>query len=174
MVGDRLLGRAHGAQCPVRAIEQSRCCDPAGAPFHWDDYQERDGTRAVENELDDALQDDCETQYEYELRRGEIEALKARASAGELSSEDEIVPVRRHPLLWELRWEFGGRPFRLYHGEPKVYPRLLLALRYHWKRTDESQDEIEARQEEHMDVAAGRHDDWLSRHPFSPTSPPTI
>ena len=149
----------------MRAIAKSRCCTPGGAPYHWCDYVERDGTRVVENELDESLQDGCATQYEYEVRRGEIEALKARASGGELASEDEILPVRRHPLLWELRWHFGGRPFRLYHSEPRAFPRLLLALKYHWKWTDGSQEEIDRRQESEMDEAAGRHEDWELRHP---------
>jgi hypothetical protein len=143
----------------------SRCTsDCGGDPYEWEYYRTA-RERVVENEIDTLLPDGCKTQAELDLRLAAVDDLLERASEGVLeirAREDgqEITPVRTHPDVWELRWDFG-RPFRLYHGEPPTRPRMLLALLAHWKDLNGTQLEIDAAQQAKMDEAAARFACWL-------------
>lgn len=144
-----------------------RTANPAGAPYTWQDHVEGDGERVTENELDACLQAGCRTQADYDICIEQVAARKRRAAAGKLHPPDdeEATPVRIEPLLWEIRWDFGGRLLRLYHAEPRVAPRALLALVYHWKRTTGmTQPAIDAEQEDQM-LEAGRRYRRSSFHP---------
>lgn len=54
-----------------------------------------------------------------------LAAIKQRlgaAARGELTFDEDLKPVARDPELWEIRWEFEGVQWRLYHGEPALAP----------------------------------------------------
>ena len=139
---------------------KSRTTAPDGAPYRWVDHQEAGRGRVVENELEECLQSGCKTQADYDMARGEIEALIERAEAGGLGVPDwpGPDPVATQPSLWELRWTFpGGRKLRSYHAEPVTSVDLLLALKFHWKRTATlSPAQIQAEQNQQMSEAAAR------------------
>ena len=138
----------------------SRTARAEGAPYTWENFVARDGERVVENELDACLQSGCRTQTEYDMRWAEVEARMRRAAAGNLhaADADEATPVRKQPYLWEIRWNFSARPFRLYHAEPSKQPRLLLALKYHWKDTSfPTRDQVLDEQDRQMAEAARRY-----------------
>jgi len=135
----------------------SRTARPAGAPYSWHDHVEPDGERVAENELDACLQTGCTTQSDYDMCIEEVAARKRRAVAGQLGPPEDATPVRTQPLLWEIRWDFQGRPLRLYHAEPRRAPAMLLALLCHWKRTSGRTAQIEAAQDGQMSEAAARY-----------------
>lgn len=143
----------------------SRCTTPSASPYVWEDFQ--DGVeRVVENELEDLMQEGCATEYEFTRRMGRIHAVRERAAAGELDPPDELKPIRDRPEVWEIRWYFDERPFRLYHAEPNPHPSILLGLRYHWKQTEDSNGnglssaEIDRLQDVHIDIASDRFTRW--------------
>jgi hypothetical protein len=148
----------------VSSRPPSRCTIPSPQPYVWEHY--RAGVnRVAENELEAALEDGCQTQTEYDFRLAEVDALRDRASRGELEvksrdEDPEIVPVMSYPTLWELRWDFGGRPFRQYHAEPITRPDVLLALLSHWKSVTGAADQIRAAQQAKMSEAARRFANW--------------
>jgi hypothetical protein len=121
--------------------------------------------RVVENELDQALELGSSNQYECTMRRGEVEARLLRAAAGELDRPVELCPIRDQPELWEIRWQFEARPFRLYYAEPENEPETLLALRFHWKKINGSAPEIDLAQDAEIDLAAQRYSRWMSDPP---------
>ncbi len=143
----------------MNARPPSRCVSRSGAPYSWIWYVE--GTKRVaENELDEALQQTCATQAEYEMRQSEVRQRLKRAANGLLAPEsDDVVPIHMDPDLWEIRWQWdGGRqPFRLYHAEPPSSPTQLVALHAHFKRVDGSPQEIKAAQDAAIREAIRRY-----------------
>lgn len=104
---------------------RSRCQEPTSPPLTWSYY----GT--VGSELS-ALVADL-TRVEKLARYAELKALLNAAAQGELEDDPDLKPVQRDPRLWELRWRFGGRPWRMYHTEPDEMTRHLVALKFHQK-----------------------------------------
>src|SRR5690606_18989335 len=94
---------------------------------------------------------------------------RERAAAGELNPPEELKPIRCRPEVWEIRWSFDERQFRLYHAEPNPHPALLLGLRYHWKQTTDAngndlpQVDVDALQDAHIEAAADRFTRWTDR-----------
>jgi hypothetical protein len=87
-----------------------------------------------------------------------LAAIKQRlgaAARGELTFDEDLKPVARDPELWEIRWEFEGVQWRLYHGEPALAPGWLIGLRFHRKSVG---TDIETRlaQNGEIDIASRR------------------
>ena len=141
-----------------RSVTDSLCAQPCATPrsFHW--FSSSDGTEHVYQEVVDAAWDDGRTAHAAAGIIGDVLAKARRAASGKLRSASDLVPVRLHPVLWELRWTLGRvGEFRMYHAEPGVDPELV-ALRFHRKDTSGStQGEVDSAQESEMDVAQARY-----------------
>lgn len=138
----------------------SRTVDPSGGPYRWENHRDRWRGRVVENELDSCLQERCNSQIEYDLFQGEVQARIERAEAGGLGvpGMPGPDPVITQPALWEIRWSFsGGRELRSYHAEPIAHDQLLLGLKFHWKRFEGlAASQVEEEQNAQMAEAADR------------------
>jgi hypothetical protein len=97
-------------------------------------------------------------------QKGQVFAVLRLAARGDLPTgndiKDEIEPCRTQPMLWELKWK---RPrskaeFRLYHAEPAGGGPDFVALRFHVKSLAGSQSQIDAAQDQEMQVAADRYE----------------
>jgi len=142
-----------------RSTTDSLCAQPCATPrtFHW--FSNDDGTERVYQEVVDAAWADGRTPHAAAGIIGDVLAKSRRAASGMLRSASDLVPVRLHPMLWELRWRLGRvGEFRMYHAEPGADPDLV-ALRFHHKDTSGStQGEIDSVQEGEMDVAQARYE----------------
>jgi hypothetical protein len=125
------------------------------------------GSADVQREIVDAVHDAGEqlrlSDSAKAIRVGEILGRMRNAARGRIALGDkDLVPVRTHPELWELRWSLGklGK-FRMYHAEPGSDPDLV-ALRFH-RKNDSSNDAVEIHrlQQEEIDEAAKRYGDGV-------------
>lgn len=121
-----------------RPSSDSRCSQPAGAPYRWYNYVDLAHPSVIK--LDGFLGSLIPPVRAME--EGEIEDLFDAASAGLLEEDsDEYVPLRpivSDPDMYELRLK-SLRTYRFYHGEPERYPDLLLKLHRHIKDEDTNQ-----------------------------------
>ncbi len=139
----------------------SRTTVPRATPLEWlfaktDDY-------AVEDEVAEVLKNLMPV--EYELKREEFFDVLDRARMGKLTEGELLRPVRLDPVVWELRLGYSGGLYRLYFAEPESDTEILVALRFHEKSLDGTDDEIDAAQELEMDeaidrLAKGEHNRW--------------
>ncbi|MEN2739531.1 hypothetical protein ABCS02_17205 [Microbacterium sp. X-17] len=83
-------------------------------------------------------------EVDQELVIGRIRALRELAAAGEIDEFDEesLVPIRRDPDLYELRWNELGTLIRQYHGEPPSRPEVLVNLHLHIKRISPTSEAV--------------------------------
>lgn len=81
---------------------------------------------------------------------------------GNLSDGKVLEPVRLDPQLWEMKWKFKKRLFRLYHAEPTGQPQFV-ALRFHQKDTSSGDDAtIQRLQDLEIELASERYDNGQS------------
>ncbi|CAN5239870.1 hypothetical protein BH11ACT3_BH11ACT3_05830 [soil metagenome] len=104
---------------------------------------------------------------EQAMRRGEFAAVMQSAAMGNLFLNGKSLrPITRDPDIYELRWKFGSRLYRMYHAEPSRFPEDLIALRFHEKLTAGLTDaEVHAAQQDEISLAivryhAGDPHDW--------------
>lgn len=126
-----------------RTPSDSRCSQPAGAPYNWIDNVDVTHPSVVrfEEHMDMMLPS---------LRaivRGEIRDLFKAAELGELEEATDdyepLKPIVSDPEMWELRIE-EPTAYRFYHGEPAKYPKALVSLHKHLKDSAlVQQDEID-------------------------------
>lgn len=158
--GDRMQAARRGAS-------ESLCAQPSDTPraFHFFVGQSSSGVGAdVYQEIVAAAWTSRRrvTSFAAASFAGDVLGRMRAAAVGGLRGADELEPVRRHPLLWEIKWKTGSaRDHRLYHSEPGGSPDMV-ALRFH--RKDVSSGDaatIEAAQEVEMDEAGWRHGDGV-------------
>lgn len=97
----------------------------------------------------------------------DLRALLERVEQCRALDPDDVVPVARHPHLWELRLndQASGVHVRIYCAEVPELPHDVVALHAHAKFTDGSPSEIKVRQDQAISLAilrfdAGRRDRW--------------
>jgi hypothetical protein len=129
----------------VTAIRISRCTQPQNPPLTWRNYQDDDENDVIAEEIARVLRAHPLPQAELKFRYAAITQLRSAASRGELMSGEDIKPISLDPELWELRWQFGPDLYRQYHAEPANMPGWLVALRFHRKTVNPS-DQAQTRQ----------------------------
>jgi hypothetical protein len=103
---------------------------------------------------------------EREMRLAQVVTTMKMAARGDLHPEGEdIGPIRGHPMLFELRWNFGREIYRLVHAEPPRLPDHLIGLRFHQKSLVGSKKDIQDAQDGEVATAklrymAGDSSDW--------------
>jgi hypothetical protein len=147
----------HGRPTVSSGVRRSRCETPRALPLTWAYFVEADGScpvlaamrrAGIGGALPDAM-----------MRLAEVEDVLDQAAYGELiQADDRLRPIALDPHIWELKFMFGARPFRLYFGEPELAPGFLVALHFHPKVTDDP-DGGTARQNEEIVVARRRFQD---------------
>lgn len=98
------------------------------------------------------------------IRAGEVWGRVRNAAKGLLPVDDKgLVPVRRNPDLWELKWKLGRLgQFRMYHAEPGGDPAMV-GLVFHRKDVPGADaDEIEQLQNREMDRAGKLYGEWVN------------
>jgi hypothetical protein len=78
---------------------------------------------------------------------GQIEALTDLAAEGALIYDPDaennpkalLVPIRKQPEIFELRWKLLTKQVRQYHAEPVMRPDVLAALHIHIKTSNPPQ-----------------------------------
>ena len=120
-----------------RSTSDSLCAQPCSRPraFHW--YFDTATSVHVRQELVALAWSLGLSVHDAAGLVGDVEAKMKRAARGLLRSAEDLVPVRLHPTLWELRWSLSVGEFRLYHAEPGTRPEMV-ALRFHQKDTTRS------------------------------------
>lgn len=114
-------------------------------------------------EIVSAISDDLgtglpSTRRDIEIRLNEFKALIAEAQEGVLD-EENWVPVRRNPDLWELRWRWDGTRIaaRGYFHEPTVLFFETILAKVHTKDVSSGHKSTIAKlQNEAMDEAGKR------------------
>jgi hypothetical protein len=142
-----------------RDPSDSLCLQPTSAPRAFHHFSASEEARTVRNEIVDELWDRAPTSVAAAALVGDVLGRMKAAASGRLAENvDEFEPVRRQPELWELKWKFKRvGEFRLYHAEPGENPELV-ALRFHQKETEGlTPEDIQARQNDQMDLAADRY-----------------
>lgn len=149
----------------MRARSESLCTQPSDAMRSFHKFSV--GVDDVQREIVDAVHDAGDkvrlSDSAKAMRVGDIIGRMRNAARGRIALGDkDLVPVRTHPELWELRWSLRklGK-FRMYHAEPGGEPDLV-ALRFH-RKDDSSNDvaEIHRLQQEEIDEATKRYGDGV-------------
>jgi len=137
--------------------EPSRCVTPQDALLNWA-YCREEGADPVGDAFRVCVNGAAPS--ERMARYGELKQRLNAAARGELNLDPSVIELKevaRDPTLWEIRWSLGGVPWRLYHGEPAVMPRHLLALHFHQKVTEGDDAAIKHAQNQEIDVATLRY-----------------
>lgn len=144
----------------------SRCLTEDNAPqsLHW---AEVGGDRfVVSTELTDAIRSSVADSMVIEAVQ-DFRALLERIEQCRAIDPDDVVPVARHPQLWELRVndQSSGVHIRIYCAELPELPHIVVALHAHAKFVAGTPADIKARQDEAISLAilrleAGRRTWW--------------
>ncbi|MDN4641354.1 hypothetical protein QCD70_13940 [Agreia sp. PsM10] len=95
---------------------------------------------------------------EREMRIAAYTVTMEMAARGDLDPEGtDIGPIILDPSLFELRWNFGRRLFRLCHAEPTSLPSILIGLHFHEKAVTGLDHEIREAQDAQISLAALRY-----------------
>jgi len=133
----------------------SRCETLRITPLDWHYFHAADGTKVVTAEIVRCF--DGLAPAEKTMRQVELRERLADAANGTLTRGDKLDKVGSQPDLWEIRWQFNGAPWRMYHAEPIREPNMLLALKFHEKRIMGTQFCIRQEQNREMQDAAVRY-----------------
>jgi len=141
----------------------------SGLTQKWHHFVDRDGQASVRTEINDIVMNVPTPNgrepgiFEWTRRQGELKSLIERAERGDLQEGDDAhphsdwSPVRRNPLLRELRWRMQARTeARFYFSEPPETPGKIIGLRLHIKDTTGSDQDVSFKQNLEMDVAGDR------------------
>lgn len=146
VASDRLMAMSPE---PLRTPSDSRCSQPAGAPYRWVHHVDVEHPSVVRFEQHLSMM----LPSLSAVVRGEIRDLFEAARLGELEEDTEdfepLKPIVSDPEVWELRIE-EPTAYRFYHGEPARYPNVLVSLHRHVK------DDAAGQQEE-IDFAISRY-----------------
>lgn len=91
-----------------------------------------------------------------ELVIGQMGTILEAATFGRLEFNNDVDMVSIDPDMWELRFRAAGKEYRLYIAEPHTHPVHLVALKFHHKITDGSDQDIHDAQDAEIAVAALR------------------
>jgi len=139
----------------MTAQSASRCETPRVTPLDWHYFHTADGIRVVAAEIVHCFEGLAPA--EKKMRQVELRERLADAASGTLICGDKLDAVWSQPDLWEIRWQFDGAPWRMYHAEPIGEPNILLALKFHEKSIVGSQSRIRREQNREMQNAAVRY-----------------
>lgn len=144
----------------------SRCLDAARAPqvVHW---AEVSGDRTVvSEELVAAVKESVDASLVVDTVQ-DVQALLTRVEQCQLGDPKDVVPVARHPFLWEIKLNdhSAGVHLRIYCAEVPELPNTIVALHAHAKFTAGSAGEVQSRQDQAISLAmmrfeSGRKDLW--------------
>lgn len=140
----------------------SRCQTPNDPPLDWHWYVDEDGHCLPKAEMMQCLAGLADA--ERTMRIGELIQRLRAACRGDLLIGDELVPLRRDPEMWEIRWSFSGAKWRMYHGEPPEIAGGLLALLFHEKETSGTSADITHAQNVFIHQARLRYVTGRPRH----------
>ena len=146
----------------------SLCNIPRQIPLTWIDFVDRNNASVTEFDQYFASL----SEFEQDELFGRMEGLKERASFGKLAGKvTEFQDIRLYPELFELKWRHfsknrGTALIRQYHGEPILFPQVLVALHIHLKNVKVPEDQIKILQEQEISYAklryeAGRKQNWV-------------
>ena len=146
----------------------SLCNIPRNQPLDWIEYFDHNHPSVIGvKKFLDSLNPTSRL-----LLIGKINALKELASLGRIPLDSRnFEPIALYPELFELKWKATSKVgkrvlIRQYHAEPKVSPRILVALHMHLKNLSGSALEIAQHQNIEISYAklrleAGRREKWM-------------
>lgn len=170
---ERWLTSCRGTACTLermtRSDVQGRPDAASGVRRAWHPYARTSGDETVLREISEALNVPSRlsgkppTRTEWEGRAADLFVLFEEGERGALRDGDDEepaqwFPVRRQPLLWELRlyWD-AGTPVRAYFHEPdQEFDQTVVALMHAKEIIQGDEAETNRRQNEQMDEAARR------------------
>lgn len=131
----------------------SRCTKPNDPPLEWR-FARIPGESTVKEEIHACLA--ALTEADRQLHLAAVLATMRAAAAGTLWPRTGVRCVSQEPIF-ELRWNEDGRLWRLYEGEPRTEPNLLVALRFHEKRIDDDDRLTRSLQDDEIALAERRY-----------------